>query len=113
MTEDKLNISAVVARSYLNRKEVESSSECGCFSCLAVFPPSEITHWSDSEDLRDEDPGGMRPDSNRFDSFNGNTAICPKCESDSVIGSASGYVISESLLRRLKEHWHRSESPKD
>ena len=90
MTDDKINIAEVVARSYLNRKEIENSKECGCFYCLSVFLPSDITLWSDSEDLRDEDPGGLRPDSNRFDRYNGNTAICPNCEYDSVIGSASG-----------------------
>jgi hypothetical protein len=113
MADDETNIAKVVARSYLNRKEVENSKECGCFYCLAVFSPSDIVLWSDSENRRDEDPGGLRPDSKGFNAFNGNTAICPTCESDSVIGSASGYPISEASLRKLRPCWHRTEFAED
>ena len=57
MADDDVNISKVVARSFLNREEVENSKECGCFDCLSIFLPSDIELWSDSEDRRDEDPG--------------------------------------------------------
>ena len=107
MADHNMSTAEVVARSYLNRKEIESSELCGCFYCLSVFPPNDIMLWSDSEDLRDEDPGGMRSDS---EPYKGNTAICPNCENDSVIGSASGYAISESSLRKLQEYWHKSRS---
>ena len=113
MEDDETNIAKVVARSYLNRREIENSEECGCFHCLTIFSPSAITLWTDSEDPRDEDPGRLRPDSKGFNAFNGNTAICPTCEYDSVIGSASGYPISEESLRRLRAHWHRSEFSDD
>lgn len=29
------------------RDEVLASEQCGCFYCCAVFPPSEVTDWTD------------------------------------------------------------------
>lgn len=28
-----------------NRKQLEESSECGCFKCLRIFSPKEISLW--------------------------------------------------------------------
>ena len=69
--------------SSLHRPELERSSICGCFYCLSIFPPSEIVEWVDD----------------------GQTAICPKCPVDSVIGSASGYPITKEFLQRMHDHW--------
>lgn len=66
-----------------HRQEIEASSTCGCFYCVAMFPPSSIAAWCDE----------------------GTTALCPKCGIDSVIGDASGYAIGEEWLRRMKGHW--------
>jgi len=73
--------------SFKNREEVLASEVCGCFSCLAVFPPSEITSWCD-------EVAGV-----------GLTAICPKCSVDSVIGSASGLPINATFLGAMKRKW--------
>jgi len=35
----------------------------------------------------------------------GQTALCPKCEIDSVIGTASGFPITHEFLMRMHEHW--------
>ncbi|HYK63798.1 MAG TPA: hypothetical protein VEY94_02540, partial [Patescibacteria group bacterium] len=59
-----------------NRAELRESEICGCFYCLEIFEPSEITRWTDEIDA---------PQS---------SAICPKCRIDSVIGSRSGYPIT-------------------
>lgn len=67
----------------LHRAEVERSSHCGCFYCFATFPPAEISQWID-DDL---------------------TALCPKCEVDAVIGTASGFPITQEFLTRMHEHW--------
>jgi len=56
-----------------NREELMKSNLCGCFYCLEVYSPTEITDWVD------EDENGI-----------GRTALCAKCGIDSVIGSASG-----------------------
>jgi hypothetical protein len=66
-----------------NRKEIEASRDCGCFYCLAIFPPSQIEVWIDDEQ----------------------TAVCPKCPVDSIIGSASGYPITRDFLTRKHDYW--------
>src|SRR5262245_23620423 len=70
-----------------HRDEVLSSDVCGCFYCCAQFPPSEIKDWTDAYE-------GV-----------GQTALCPICRIDSVIGSASGYPITTAFLRSMHEHW--------
>lgn len=57
---------------------------CGCFYCLRIFSPDEITEWVD-------DPGG--------------TAICPYCGIDSIIGESSGYPITVEFLKKMKKYW--------
>jgi NAD-dependent SIR2 family protein deacetylase len=67
----------------LHRAEVEASTLCGCFYCFATFTPTEVSRWTDD----------------------GQTALCPKCDIDSVIGSASGFPITHEFLTRMHEHW--------
>jgi uncharacterized paraquat-inducible protein A len=67
----------------LNRAELQISSHCGCFYCLAVFTPVEIVEWVDE----------------------GQTALCPRCPVDSVIGSAAGYPITADFLLRMHDKW--------
>ena len=67
----------------LHRSELMDSDICGCFYCISTFPASEIEIWTD----------------------NGQTAICPKCGIDSVIGSASGYPVDSLFLKKMHDHW--------
>ena len=69
--------------SSLHRAELERSSTCGCFYCTAIFLPSEITEWIDDAQ----------------------TALCPRCSIDSVVGSASGYPISTEFLQKMEDRW--------
>ena len=66
-----------------HRAELEASTTCGCFYCLRIFSPSEITEWIDD----------------------GQTALCPHCPVDSVIGSASGYPITPEFLKLMHDFW--------
>lgn len=66
-----------------NRSTLMKSDFCGCFYCLEVFPPNEIQDWTDD----------------------GDTALCPKCGIDSVIGSVSGYPIQHEFLSKMHDHW--------
>ena len=67
-----------------HRPELEASSLCGCFYCLATFVPGEIVDWCDD----------------------GNTGLCPKCGVDSVLGDSSGYPIAErDFLGAMKTRW--------
>lgn len=80
-------------RSSLHRAEVLASDICGCFYCQATFPPTEIKDWVEER----PNGGGI--------SSHGETALCPSCGIDSVIGSASGFPITPDLLQRMKGHW--------
>lgn len=70
-----------------HRDEVLASDVCGCFYCLAIFEPTQIDRWIDQAD-------GV-----------GQTALCPECGIDSVVGSASGYPVTKAFLQAMHEHW--------
>jgi hypothetical protein len=71
--------------SFKNHKHVISSDSCGCFYCIAIFAPSEITDWISDD--------------------NDETAQCPRCGIDSVIRSAAGFPIERTFLKRMNAHW--------
>ena len=98
--------SSAVSHSYQNRDEIKRSVTCACFHCLARFSPNEILLWTDSIDPDDEDSGALRPDT---DVYLGMTAICPRCEYDSVLGDACDYDLSDVFLKQLHDRWHVSE----
>jgi hypothetical protein len=66
-----------------HRKEIAASQWCGCFYCMAIFKPELIEIWLSKEQ----------------------TALCPKCGIDSVIGSQSGYPITREFLQKMHRHW--------
>ena len=70
-----------------HRSQITASTICGCFHCSSLFPPSQIEEWVDEVD-------GL-----------GQTALCPRCGIDSVIGDRSGFPISLEFLNRMKAHW--------
>ncbi len=74
--------------SILHRNEIMQSHLCGCFYCLYVFPKEEIYEWIDTE---------SNPE--------GETALCPKCCIDSVIGDKSGFDINKEFLTTINLHW--------
>lgn len=67
-----------------NKEQIEKSEKCGCFSCGAIFSPSEITDYA-----ADEEP----------------TAPCPYCGIDAVIGDASGFPITSKFLNEMNKRW--------
>jgi hypothetical protein len=83
------------AHSSGHRAEVMASAVCGCFFCLATFPPTAITQWVDW-------PEGT-PETRQSEL--GQTAICPRCGVDSVIGSGSGFPITPEFLGRMEARW--------
>lgn len=73
--------------SIYNRDEILSSEQCGCFYCGVIFSPMEVRDWTDErQDV-------------------GQTALCPRCGIDAVIGSNSGYPITTEFLEIMKTHW--------
>jgi hypothetical protein len=68
-----------------HRDQVESSAACGCFYCLETFKPAEIEEWL---------------------AEGSGTARCPRCAIDSVLGSASGYPVTDpAFLSAMHERW--------
>jgi hypothetical protein len=65
------------------RKELETDQICGCFHCLKIFSPAEITEWIDDDD----------------------TALCPYCGIDSVLGVSSGFPITDKFLKEMHKGW--------
>jgi hypothetical protein len=70
-----------------HRAEVLSSGVCGCFYCGSTFPPQDIAEWTD-------EVGGE-----------GQTALCPRCGIDSVLGDRAGVDLSPGFLHNMKSFW--------
>lgn len=68
-------------------KSILKSKTCGCFHCLQTFSPSEIKDWCD------KDKNGV-----------GQTAICPKCGVDSLIGDID-LSFNKQFLEEMRKHW--------
>ncbi len=68
--------------------EIQKSESCGCFYCCSIFAPAEIHDWCDTDETNV-----------------GQTALCPRCGIDSVIGSDSGVPINVEFLKSMKEYW--------
>lgn len=66
-----------------NKKIIADSRVAGCFCCLKAFPAKDVCEYSED----------------------GDTALCPKCGIDSVVGDATGYEITPDALRDLRELW--------
>ena len=69
-----------------NKPMLKTDSKCGCFGCMKIYHPKEITNW-----IADTD----------------GTALCPYCGVDSVIGESSGYPITKEFLSEMNEYWFR------
>jgi hypothetical protein len=70
-------------KSTFHRVDIQHSDLCGCFKCLATFPPTAVRNWIDT----------------------GSTALCPHCGIDAVVGSASGVPITEEFLSAMWRRW--------
>lgn len=70
-----------------DREKLLSSPLCGCFYCLEKFTPDKIEEWVDPDEA-----SGL-----------GQTAICPYCGIDSVIGFDTDFAeIKDFLITRNK-----------
>lgn len=78
-----------------NRSELEASRLCGCCSCLAIFPTEEIVAWSGLDITNFDSP----------DTASGETALCPRCGSEALIGDRAGFAINPDFLNRMNQAW--------
>ncbi len=67
-----------------NKAALSNDEKCGCFHCLRIFAPSDITDWI-------ADKSG--------------TAVCPHCGIDAVIGESSGCEVTAEFLTQMHKHW--------
>lgn len=87
--QDIVQMQAAHKHSSHNKEEMQKSYACGCFYCLRQFSPLSITEWADD----------------------GETALCPHCNTDSVIGSASCYLSGNLFLMKMQRHWFSVKQP--
>ena len=85
----RLDLKSAHGFSNNNKPALQADRLCGCFYCLAIFDPSEITEWIEDDNPCDE---------------NG-TAICPYCGIDSVIPESSGFPMTEDFMKAMHERW--------
>jgi hypothetical protein len=69
-------------KSRRNRSALAKSTICACFYCLNEYPFQRISEWSDREE----------------------TAICPCCGVDAVVGFDTPNA-DQQLLRKMHERW--------
>jgi hypothetical protein len=65
-----------------HRDAIVASRKCGCFHCLATFRPDKIVKWIDYNQ----------------------TALCPKCGIDSVLGDHSR-PLTRKMLEKMRDYW--------
>lgn len=85
---------AAHAKSSNHRADLEASLICGCFYCRNTFEPSEIAEWVD-----------WSADEGTVGEARGQTALCPRCGVDSVLGSHSGFPITPEFLASMHRYW--------
>lgn len=83
ITVDQQRFIAAHKHSSKHRAQLEASNACACFFCFRKFGHAEIKKWVDA----------------------GQTALCPHCGIDSVLGNAS-VRIDDAFLRNMHQHHH-------
>ena len=78
------DLRAAHAYSLNNMPALAKDRSCGCFHCLKVFDPREITEYV-------EDRTG--------------SAICPYCGIDSILGESAGFPLTEDFLKAMRRYW--------
>ena len=66
-----------------HRSELAASGTCGCYYCIRIFAFSAIVKWKDGNQ----------------------TALCPHCGIDAVLGDASGFPVVDRFLRQMHRYW--------
>ena len=82
--DKKIDVNAAHDFSFRNSESIIKSENCGCFHCLEIFPASEITEFVEDK--------------------NKNTAICPKCQTDSIICDHD-IDFDKEFLQQMHDKW--------
>ena len=82
--EKKALLNKLYAYSSHNKSLVDMSEKCYCFYCKGTFMRSEITKYTD----------------------NGETALCPKCNTASILPDSIDEAINENIISEMNEYWY-------
>jgi len=82
---DKFDLAHKESRN--NKQKLINDIICGCFYCKKIFNAKEIKDWIDSGN---------------------DTALCPYCGIDSVIGESNDLSITEEFLKEMHDRWFNS-----
>lgn len=77
-----------------HRDELAASTCCACFHCIRTFPPVQVVDWIDPAPQTATESGRRSQ-----------TALCPHCGIDAVIGDAAGYPITPEFLEAMRAQW--------
>lgn len=80
-----LTLKAAHKASFKNKESILQSQQCGCFSCKRMMSPAEVVFRAEMDGKE--------------------TAWCPHCGIDAVLGDASGYPITEDFLKKMNKEW--------
>jgi len=78
-----------------NHSQIEGSRLCGCCNCVQIFKPDDIVGWTGLTIDNMLDPGAIGEQ----------TAMCPRCGSEAVLGDRCGFPINANFLARMNEAW--------
>ena len=66
-----------------NRELIEASDRCYCFYCKSVMDSRDVKDYID----------------------NGQTALCPKCDIDSIIPDGIEEDVNEEIIDEMNQYW--------
>jgi len=72
-----------------NKNSLKTAKLCGCYYCLEIFDPKDITDWTDK--------------SKKVPS--GTTALCPHCHVDSILADSCGVELTKENLEVIHKAW--------
>ncbi len=78
-----------------NHAQIEASTWCGCCSCVQLFPAEEVVAWTGLTMDNLDDPKAIA----------NQTALCPRCGMEAVLGDKSGVPLGAPFLARMNEAW--------
>jgi len=78
-----------------NWAQIQGSKLCGCCNCVEIFPADEIVGWTGLDMNNVDDPAAIDQQ----------TAMCPRCGTEAVLGDKTGYPINAHFLGSMNEAW--------
>lgn len=80
--------------SFKNKEEILRSCKCLCFHCFRTYNSNDVEMFIPENDGNE-------------------TALCPLCITDTLIGDASGFELSDQLIDELAYKYLRGLTRKD